>query len=199
MNKKIFCSLLFVVASLCIAPEVVAQNFGELLKQAIEKLGALSSKKSVAPDNNNLMKTQIPGVSVVNPLARFINVDPVGLFAYSENDYFGKAFLVLRVTNFTEKESVCFGSGIQNKKMIAVDPSGNVLNVDASGGYRLDCPTDITVNITLDQEALQFENVARNIAFMPMVTLGINIDAYRQGNLTFKNVPVFWDELPQRY
>lgn len=197
MNKKVFCSLLVIMASLCIASEVGAQNFGNLLKQAIEKLGALSSKKSVAPDNNNLIMTGIPGVTVINPLARFINVEPIGLFAYSENEFFGKAYLVLRVTNFTEKESVCFGSGIQNKKMVAVDPSGNILNVDASGGYRLDCPTNITVNIVLDQEALQFENVARNIAFMPKVTLGINIDAYRQGNLTFKSIPVFWDELPQ--
>ena len=198
MNKKIFCSLLFVMASLCIASEVGAQNLGSLLKKAIEKLGTSSSKKGEAPQVNNLMITRVPEISVINPLARFINVEPVGLFAYSENEYFGKAYLVLRVTNFTEKESVCFGSGIKNKKMVAVDPSGNVLNVDASGGYRLDCPTDITVNIVLDQKALQFENVARNIAFMPMVTLGINIDASRQGNLTFKNVPVFWDELPQR-
>lgn len=198
MNKTRFISLLFVIASLFFAPEVGAQNFGNLLKKVIEKFGTSSSKKSGTINNNNLVMTQVPEVTVINPLARFINVEPEGLFAYSENEFFGKAYLVLRVTNFTEKESVCFGSGIQNKKMIAVDPSGNILNVDASGGYRLDCPTDITVNIVLDQESLQFDNVARNIAFMPMVTLGINIDAYRQGNLTFKNVPVFWDELPQR-
>lgn len=198
MNKTRFISLLLVMATLCLAPEVGAQNFGNLLKKVIEMFGSSSSKKSETANNNSLLMTQVPGASVINPLVRFINVEPVGLFAYSENELFGKAYLVLRVTNFTEKESVYFGSGIQNKKMVAVDPSGNVLNVDASGGYRLDCPTDITVNITLDQEALQFEKVARNIAFMPMVTLGINIDASRQGNLTFKNVPVFWDEIPQR-
>lgn len=197
MNKTRFISLLFVIASLFIAPEVGAQKLGNLLKKFVERFGSSSSKKSATTNNNNLVVTQVPGVSVINPIARFINVEPIGLFAYSENEFFGKAYLVLRVTNFTEKESVCFGSGIQNKKMVAVDPSGNILNVDASGGYRLDCPTNITVNIVLDQEALQFENVARNIAFMPKVTLGINIDAYRQGNLTFKSIPVFWDELPQ--
>lgn len=197
MKRPRFIPFLFVMASLCFVPEIDAHDLGNLLKKAIEMFGASSSKKSVTPQNNNLIKTQVPGVSVINPLARFINVVPVGLFAYSENEFFGKAYLVLQVTNFTEKESVCFGSGIQNKKMIAVDPSGNVLNVDASGGYRMDAPTDVTVNIVLDQQALQFENVARNITFMPVVKLGINIDAYRQGNLTFKNVPVFWDELPK--
>ena len=79
MNKRILCSHLFVMASMCIALEVDAQNLGSLLKKAIEKLGTSSSKKSVTPQGNNLMITQGPGISVINPLARFINVEPVGL------------------------------------------------------------------------------------------------------------------------
>ena len=182
MNKKNFIPLLMAPTLLCVAPDASGKGILDLFKK----------------DKSHSEKiTAIPGVSVFNPLARYINVEPVGLFAYSENEYYGKAYLVLRVTNFTEKESVFFGSGIRNKKMIAVDPVGNVLNVDASGGYRMDAPFNVTVNIVLDQEALQFEHVDRNIAIMPLVELGINIDASRQGNLKFKNVPVFWDQVPE--
>ena len=181
MIKKNFIPLLLASTLFCFAPDASAKGFFDLFR------------KAKTPAEN---VSAVAGVSVMNPLARYINVEPVGLFAYSENEYYGKAYLVLRVTNFTEKESVFFGSGIKNKKMIAVDPLGNVLNVDASGGYRMDAPSNITVNIVLDQEALQFEHVDRNIAIMPMVELGINIDASRQGNLRFKNVPVFWDQVP---
>ena len=182
MNKKKFIPLLLVPSLFCIASDAGAKGFFDLFKKN-------------KPNAEKL--TAVPGVAVMNPLARYINVEPVGLFAYSENEYYGKAYLVLRVTNFTEKESVFFGSGIRNKKMIAVDPVGNVLNVDASGGYRMDAPFNVTVNIVLDQKALQFEHVDRNIAIMPLVELGINIDASRQGNLKFKNVPVFWDQVPE--
>lgn len=181
MKKKRFVPFLLMLVLCCIAPDTSAKGIFDLFKKSKAPVGNINA---------------VPGVKVMNPLARFINVEPVGLFAYSENEYFGKAYLVLRVTNFTEKESVFFGGGIKNKKMLAVDPVGNVLNVDGSGGYRMNAPSNITVNIVLDQEPLQFEHVDRNIAIMPMVKIGINIDAYRQGNLTFKNVPVFWDQVP---
>ncbi|MDE6017313.1 MAG: hypothetical protein K2G85_00695 [Muribaculaceae bacterium] len=204
-NPFLLISVILILSS--VFTEANAQGLGGLLKKAkstVEKIDKTVSKNSnatesqapVSQDNNFI---GIPGteISVMNPIARYIDVVPVGLFAYSENENFGKAYLVLRVTNFTEKESVFFGSSVQNKKMLAVDPLGNVLNVDAGGGYRMDCPSDITVNVVLDQPALHFENVARNIAVMPMVKIGVNIDASRQGNLTFKNVPVFWDQSPE--
>lgn len=140
---------------------------------------------------------QVAGTtSVANPLAQFIEVEPIGLFAVSESETNNNAYLVLRVLNFTEQESVLFGSGVQNKKMLAVDPFGNVLNIDASGGYRLDVPSDIPVKVVLDEPALQFMNVRQGTNVMPLVKIGINIDAKRQGNLTFKNVPVYWDQVP---
>lgn len=203
-NPFLLISVILILSS--VFTEANAQGLGGLLKKAkatVEKIDKTVSKNSnatasqapVSQDNNFI---GIPGteISVMNPIARYIDVVPVGLFGISENDNYGSAYLVLKVTNFTEKETVLFGSSIQNKKMLAVDPVGNVLNVDASGSESIDVPSDITVNVVLDQPPFQFQHVNRNIQIMPMVKIGVCIDAQRQGNLTFKNVPIFWDQTP---
>lgn len=176
MIKKIVIIMLSIMAAFVSVPDARGQGLKNLFKKGVK--GPMS-------------------VSVANPLARYINVVPIGLYAVSVSEYTNNAYLVLQVTNFTEKENVFFGSDIKNQKMIAVDPAGNVLNIDASGGYRYTCPTDVPVKIVLDNPNLQFMDVKYGTNVMPVVKIGINIDAKRQGNITFKNVPVYWYTLTE--
>lgn len=125
-----------------------------------------------------------------NPIAEFMTVEPVGLYEVGDDGQPGNLYLVLKVTNHTEKQSATFGSSIKNQKMLAVDAAGNVYGVDTSGAFRHDTPQDVPVKVELIEQGLQFMCVPQDLTTMSVVKIGINIDANRQGNLTFKNVPI---------
>lgn len=183
---------LAVAAALMTGMSAGAQSLGGLLKKAkngVEKLaGNAQPQDSVA--NPAVTAT---GASVANPIDRYMLVEPVGLFPTSQDENSGNLYMVLQVTNYTEKPSATFGSSIKNQKMLAVDSAGTVYNINSSGAFRYDTPQDVTVRIELSEPDLQFVNVSKANTVMPVVKLGINIDAARQDNLTFKNVPIYWD------
>lgn len=147
--------------------------------------------------NNGSANVRImAGNTVVNPISQYIEVKPLGLFGISHTERSGNVYLVLSVLNKTEKQNALFGSSVQNQKMLAVDNAGNVYNIDGGGGIRYDTPQDIPVKVVIDHPQLQFMNVSKSLNIMPVVKIGISLDAYRQGNLTFKNLPIFWDISP---
>ena len=88
---------------------------------------------------------KISGATVINPISKYIEVEPVGLYGISQTETSGNVYLVLNVLNKTDKQNALFGSSVQNQKMLAVD--GKVYNVDASGGIRYDTPQDVPVHI----------------------------------------------------
>lgn len=174
--------------------EMQAQSLGGLLKKAkntIEKLGN-ADKPAKKTDNANPL-----GGGASNPIAQFVTIEPIGLYGVSVSEKTGNLYLVLKVTNMTEKSSMLLGSSIQNQKMLAVDHSGKVYNIDSSGAFRYDTPQDIEVKVALSEPGLQFVNVSKDLDVMKMVKVGVNVDASRQGNLTFTNVPIYWDEYPE--
>lgn len=180
---------------------VSAQGLGGLLKKGknvAEKILSVQGEdkaESVATEDTPVLLES--GISVFNPIAEFIEIAPVGLYGVSKSENFGDAYLVLKVKNKLSKESASFGSSIQNKKMIAVDNGDKTYNINASGSYRYDTPQDIVVVLKLDEPNLMFTDINRNINQMQVVKFGVIIDAAHQGNVTLKNVPIFWDQQPE--
>lgn len=173
-----------------------AQGLGGLLNKAKEKIGQVTGQTETSADQITV-STLSGDASVLNPVAQFMDVTPIGLYGISESENSGNLYLVIRVTNKTEKPSALFGSSIKNQNMVAVDGSGKVFNINSSGAMRFDTPQDIPVKIELSSSDYQFVNVSKNTTVMPMVKVGINIDAQRQGVLTLKNLPVYWDNYPE--
>lgn len=192
MKKPI--RIMMLVAAIAIAGvPTQAQSLGGLLKKgkkAVEKIAGETPKKQTAS-----IITE-SGITVQNPLAEYISIEPVGLYGVANSENFGNLYLVLKVKMNAPVQSAQFGSSIQNQKMIAVDTAGKTYGIDSSGAMRYDTPEGIMVTLRLDNSSLMFENVPRSVGKMQIVKFGVGIDATRQGNITLKNVPVFWDATP---
>lgn len=191
MKIKRLITLLLVGAPLLCCPDADAQGLGGLIRKAKN-----TAEKVVGSEKSNAIVT-VDGDGVSNPIEQYMIVEPIGLYGISQTETTGDLYLVLRVINKTEKSSATFGSSIKNQKMLAVDNGGKVYNIDSSGAFRYDTPQDVPVKIELKDPGLQFVNVSKALGMMNTVKIGINIDAARQGNLTFNNVPIYWDVYPE--
>lgn len=198
MKTKRIPFILMLITAIFVVGNVNAQGLGGSLKKAkktAEKVEETAKSVSESEDVQNIVG-KITGATVVNPISRYIEVEPVGLYGISQTETTGNVYLVLKVLNKTDKQNALFGSSVQNQKMLAVDGAGKVYNVDASGGIRYDTPQEVPVRVVIDDPQLQFTNVSNSLTEMPVVKIGILLDANRQGNLTFKNLPIFWDVDP---
>ncbi|MBD5369823.1 MAG: hypothetical protein HDR80_01580 [Bacteroides sp.] len=205
--KKITMFVLMALVAVMVPAGAGAQGLGGLLKkgkEAVEKgrkvLEETTSSETAGDEGNAVSTTtavQINGMEVVNPIKTYMDVEPVGLYGVPRTETKGDAYLVLKVRNKERVETALFGSSIENKKMIAADDNGNVYNIDSSGAMRYDTPSDMMVKIVMDEPAMMFMDVPVGMTVMPVVKIGISLDASHKGNLTFRNVPVFWDETPE--
>lgn len=192
MKIKALVSLLLLAAPLLCCPDASAQGgLGGFIRKA------KNATEKIAGSEKSAVNVVAGGQDAANPIGQFMMVEPIGLYGVSQTEHTGNLYLVLRVVNKTEKSSATFGSSIKNQKMIAVDNDGLVYNIDSSGAFRYDTPQDVPVKIELKDPGLQFVNVSKALGMMSVVKIGINIDANRQGNLTFNNVPIFWDVYPE--
>ncbi|MBD5357878.1 MAG: hypothetical protein HDR88_12870 [Bacteroides sp.] len=199
MRVKNISFIVVLVMALCAVGSANAQGLGGLLKKAknaADKVTETAKSVSESEDIQNVVG-KITGATVINPISKYIEVEPVGLYGISQTETSGNVYLVLNVLNKTDKQNALFGSSVQNQKMLAVDGKGKVYNVDASGGIRYDTPQDVPVKVVIDDPQLQFMNVSNTLDVMPVVKIGIALDANHQGNLTFKNLPILWDVDPE--
>lgn len=216
MKKFLKVALCFSILAFC-SPGVEAQGLGGLIKKG--KAGIEKGKKAVkkgkeavesvlgteeapaAQENqgNAVMSSIVSssGIAVSNPLGSVIEIEPVGLYGVSKSENYGDAYLVLKVKKLTPKETTSFGSEVKNQKMIAVDNSGKVYNVDAFGQIPYDTPEGLMVQVVLDNPALMFNDIKKNVDMMQQVKLGVFSDKDNQGMVTFTNVPIFWDQSPE--
>lgn len=207
-NSIMFVLIAFLAA---VAPvSASAQGLGGLLKKAEKAVnkGKEVLDKVSGTEKNGTIQTGTPeanakaavlsnGIEIINPVAEWIDVEPIGLYGVSKSENYGDAYLVMKVTMKAPKESALFGSSIENKKMIAADAQGKVYNIDSSGAMRYDAPEGIPVIIKMNDPSMMFMDIKKDVDKMQVVKIGVNIDAYKQGNLTLKNVPVIWDEEPE--
>ncbi len=207
-RKKLF--LVIVAIAAAITPlKVEAQKLGNILKkgqEVLEKISAPkteSSQKRTSTDGEEVKNVRTNsialgnGIEMTNPIAEYIDVVPVGLYGVSTSENYGNAYLVLKVTMKEPANKASFGGSINNEKMVAVDANGKVYNTDSNGTFSFDTPEGIPVSVIINQPALTFTGIKKSIEVMPMVKFGILIDAYHKGNLTLKNVPIYWDKSPE--
>lgn len=191
------------------ASAVNAQGLGGLFKkgkEAVKKGGeavgkVLGTEESPAPEATaeapaNQFVTA-SGITISNPVNSFIEIEPIGLFGVSTSENFGNAYLVLKVKNLIPKDVTNFGSSVQNQKMIAVDTNGKVYNIDASGTQGYDTPEGLIVKVVMDQPAMMFTDIRKDVNMMQQVKFGVISDARHQGNVILNNVPIFWDQTPE--
>lgn len=198
MRKKSILLLMGAIAISSLFFNADAQGLGGLIKkgkQAAEKIVSQPEQQSVSA---NLAATTLNnGISVINPIAEFIEITPIGLYGVSKSENYGDAYLVLKVEMKIPKQSAAFGSSIKNQKMLAADNSGHIYNIDASGAYRYDLVEGMPIVVKLDEPGAMFLDIPKTVMMMPVVKFGVNIDAYHQDNITLKNVPIFWDVTPE--
>lgn len=166
-------------------------------KEAVEKI--LGTEDSASDDATSQPSQTVSssGIGISNPVSSFIEIEPIGLYGVSTSENFGNAYLVLKVKKLIPKDETRFGSSVQNQKMIAADNNGKVYNVDASGTIGYDTPEGLIVRVVLDEPALMFTDIKKNVDMMQQVKFGVFSDAYHQGNVTLTNVPIFWDQVPE--
>lgn len=174
----------------------------EAVKKGEKAVGKiLGSEESSSPESESVSTESLwvspSGIAVSNPANAFVEIEPVGLFGVSKSENYGDAYLVLKVKNKTTKDVTRFGSSVQNQKMIAVDNNGKVYNIDASGTIGYDTPEGLVIRIVLDEPALMFTDINKNVNMMQQVKFGVFSDAYHQGNVTLSNVPIYWDIVPE--
>lgn len=195
---KVILSLMLLASA---TTAVEAQGLGGLLKKGKEAVGKILGAEE--PDTKTATETTAStlvtssGIGISNPVSSFVEIEPIGLYGVSTSENFGDAYLVLKVKNKTTKDRTSFGSSVQNQKMIAVDNKGKVYNIDASGTIGYDTPEGLMIQIVLDEPALRFTDIKKDVNMMQQVKFGVIQDAYHQGNVTLSNVPIFWDQLPE--
>lgn len=181
-----------------------AQGLGGLIKKGKKVLEAVSGTTET-PKQEDAAKSKSVGaaqkfdngIEMINPVAEYIDITPVGLYGVGTSENYGNAYLVLKVMMKEPTNKASFGGSVNNEKMIAVDANGKVYNTDSNGTYSFDTPEGIPVSVVIDQPALMFTGIKKNIEVMPMVKFGVLMDAYHKGVVTLKNVPIFWDEVPE--
>ena len=202
MKKILFCIALALGCS-ALATPAQAQGLGGLLKKAknVAEKGTKVADALLGDDSKKgagkATYVTTNGISVFNPIVKSVFVEPVGLYGIPTSETKGNLYLVLRVTNKEDAQSLLIGSSIENKKMLASDNKGKIYNIDSSGAQRYDAPQDMTVQIVMEEPAMMFTNVSTDLEVMPMVSVGVSIDANHKGNLTFTNVPIYWNEEPE--
>ena len=137
------------------------------------------------------------GIEIYNPISNFTEVEPIGIYAISKSENYGDGYLVLRVTQKIPASSILLGSSIENQKMLAADSKGTIYNIDASGATRYDVVEGLPVVIQMSEKPMMFMDLKKGLEKMNIVKVGLSIDAGHKGNLTFKNVPVYWDQDPE--
>lgn len=201
MRKNLFVLALVAVIAALNPFSAEAQGLGGLLKkgkQALEKVSNTTTDNSNQKNTAKAVATKFEnGIEMINPMAEYIDVTPVGLYGITTSENYGDAYLVLKVMMKEPASKASFGGSINNEKMIAVDASGKVYNTDSNGTFSFDTPEGIPVSVVMNQPAIMFTGIKKGTEVMPMVKFGILIDAYHKGNLTLKNVPIFWDETPE--
>ena len=173
--------------------EVVDKILGT--EESSSKNATSSDTAATTPDDTTTKSVGASGIIISNPISSFIEIEPIGLYGISKSENYGDAYLVLKVKKLIPKDITKFGSSVQNQKMTAVDTNGKVYNIDSSGVYEYDTPEGIMVTVVLDQPGLMFTDIKKDVNMMQQVKFGVLSDAQHQGNVTLKNVPIFWEEV----
>lgn len=193
--------LLALSAMLFGAPQAANAQLGKLLKKVnkgLEKVnGKLSEGSTVA--SGGAVFTQENGVKVQNPMAAHYDVQLVGAYGVSTSENYGQVYLVVKVKMNDNATSLRFG-GNTEFPVTAVDADGNsYAPMETAGWYDKNVTEGMYVKVNLgDLKSCTFKDVKKTARQLQMVRIGAGMGYHKnQGLITFRNVPILWDQQPE--
>lgn len=185
------------------APQTAGAQLGKIIskaKKAVKDVNSIlgtqdaGTGNKAADDTPAVAAVPIPGGGEMqNPLAKEMDVELVGAYGKSSSLNYGSVYLVLKVRMNLNMTKASFGSA-NNVRGMAVDEEGNTYPMDTMGAFPKDVTEGLFVKVVLDDKDLQFKDVRKTAKMMQMIRLGVYIDASHRGVITFKNVPIQWEE-----
>lgn len=202
--KTIKTILLAAAVALLPAVNADAQSLGGLLKKAqktVEKVEKIltpttTTQQPAKKASQGSAVTLANGVTMVNPLADMVDIELVGVYTNPVSENFANAYVVLKVNPLIPESKISFGSNSEFT-MVAAGESGTLYKTGGAGIYPYDVVEGMPVMITMDKKDQTFQNVKRSEEMFSVLKVGVFIDYAHKGLVTFKNVPILWDQHPE--
>lgn len=197
--------ILFFALVICAGGATEAQaQIGKFLKKAkkaVETVTSTTEQQTGKSDNGSAAVqavTQADGVIVENPMAAHYDIQLVGAYGKSTSTNYGEVSLVLKVKMIDNETALRFGGNVQLPVM-AVDADGNQYQPkETAGWYDKQVTEGMYVKVDLsDLKSCTFKDVKKTTTKMQMIRIGTNLSYSLKGLVTFKNVPIQWDVVPE--
>ncbi len=198
-------SFVMLVALLVFGFAPANAQFGNILKKVkktVEAVAGTDTVNSTSDGSNNnsisVASVAIPGGGMMeNPLSSVLDVELQGAYGVSTSQNYGTVYLVFKAKMIANKTKASFGGELGKGKSMAVDQDGNAYYMKTMGQYPYDLTEGLFVKVTLNNKDAHFADVKKTATTMQMIRLAVYIDPAHQGIVTFRNVPVKWDEDPK--
>lgn len=205
MKRKHLSAVFAAILAMAAVPQNADAQLGKILgkvKKVAEKVidtpaNAAKSESSTTATAASAV-TQADGVIVENPMAAHYDVQLVGAYGKSTSQNYGEVFLVVKVKMIDNETVLRFGGNVQLPVM-AVDTDGNQYSPKESAGfYDKQVTEGMYVKINLgDLKSCTFKDVKKTATKMQMIRIGTSLSYTLKGLVTFKNVPIQWDVVPE--
>ncbi len=196
--------LLMLAMTLCIGT-AQAQGLGGFLKKVnkgLEKItGSSSSSSSSSSLSSSSSASAVPiewGGTMVNPAAKVMDVELVGLYGVKKTQNFGNVYAVLKITVKIVKDRISLGGKDGGAKTVAFDADGNQYSPYDSSGGSFTISEGIPVKCDLSSTGRKtFEDVPVATKVFKKMKIDYYLDAqyrgYNGGAIEFNDVPIKWD------
>lgn len=170
-------------------------QFGKLL----DKVGKAVDKASKAVDQAAQVVDEVTGANqpkVINPLANVVAIEVVGVYGRSTSENYGNIYAVLKVKMLKNQSSVLIGGKYGSTETQSLDADGNIYKTVGSLAERYNTIEGQVVKVVLNED-LEFKDVPKAVATMPMMRYAIRLQDYTTDILTLQNMPIQWDVVPE--
>ncbi len=196
MQHKSILLALAMALSICTAQ---SQDLGGFLKKKVEKgmekiSGKTNNKESSLSTTGTVDAVPIEwGGTMVNPAAKLMDVELIGVYGTKKTVNFGDVYVVLKINSKIVKDRIQLGAGD-----VAFDDSGNQYKTHYNNIH-----TEFTISEGVavkcdfsEKEGHSFENVPITTETFQKIKIGYYLD-YNSTNgtgvLEFNDVPIKWD------
>ncbi len=180
-----------------------AQGLGGFLKKVnkgLEKVtGVTSSDTSTSSTASSAAAVATEwGGTMVNPAAKVMDVELVGLYGVKKTVNYGNVYAVLRITVKIVKDRISLGGKDGGAQTVAFDADGNQYTPYDSSGASFTISEGIPVKCDLSSTGRKtFEDVPIATKAFKKMKIDYYLDAqyrgYQGGALEFNDVPIKWD------
>ncbi len=199
-NKSILLALAMVLS----IGTAQAQGLGGFLKKVnkgLEKITGTTSSDNSSSTSTSSSAAAVAtewGGTMVNPAAKVMDVELVGLYGVKKTANFGNVYAVLRITVKIVKDRISLGGKDGGAKTVAFDADGNQYSPYDSSGGSFTISEGVPVKCDLSSKGRKtFEDVPITTKAFKKMKIDYYLDAqyrgYNGGAIEFNDVPIKWD------